>query len=254
MSVVTLYNVLKSALKMPRRIKQFAIIAAGEGRRLSEEGVAQPKALVCLNGESLLTRLVRIFLSCGAERIVIIVNDLHPQAAQHVRSLMAQPGGECIHLVVQTTPSSMHSFHALSAHLTDEPFCLTTVDTIFREADFRAYLDYFAQSDADGVMGVTDFVDDEKPLYVATSETLDITAFLDASAACKYISGGIYGLTLPALKTLQRCMAEGQSRMRNYQRGLLVDGLRLKAFPFSKILDVDHASDIAKAEEFLSEK
>lgn len=239
---------------MPRRIKQFAIIAAGEGRRLSEEGVSQPKALVCLNGEPLLTRLVRIFLSCGAERIVIIVNDLHPQAAQHVRSLMAQPGGECIHLVVQTTPSSMHSFHALSAHLTDEPFCLTTVDTIFREADFRAYLDYFAQSDADGVMGVTDFVDDEKPLYVATSETLDITAFLDASAACKYISGGIYGLTLPALKTLQRCMAEGQSRMRNYQRGLLVDGLRLKAFPFSKILDVDHASDIAKAEEFLSEK
>ena len=239
---------------MPRRIKQFAIIAAGEGRRLSEEGVSQPKALVCLNGEPLLTRLVRIFLSCGAERIVIIVNDLHPQAAQHVRSLMAQPGGECIHLVVQTTPSSMHSFHALSAHLTDEPFCLTTVDTIFREADFRAYLDYFAQSDADGVMGVTDFVDDEKPLYVATSETLDITAFLDASAACKYISGGIYGLTLPALKTLQRCMAEGQSRMRNYQRGLLVDGLRLKAFPFSKILDVDHASDIAKAEVFLSEK
>jgi NDP-sugar pyrophosphorylase family protein len=239
---------------MPRRIKQFAIIAAGEGRRLSEEGVSQPKALVCLNGEPLLTRLVRIFHSCGAERIVIIVNDLHPQTAQHVSSLITQPGGERIHLVVQTTPSSMHSFHALSKYLTDEPFCLTTVDTIFRETDFRAYLDYFAQSDADGVMGVTDFVDDEKPLYVATNETLDITAFLDASAACKYISGGIYGLTAPALKTLQRCMAEGQSRMRNYQRGLLVDGLRLKAFPFSKILDVDHASDIPKAEAFLFEK
>ena len=236
---------------MPRRIKQFAIIAAGEGRRLSEEGVAQPKALVPLNGEPLLSRLVRIFNACGAERIMIIVNDLHPQVEQHVRQLTAQPGGERIHLVVQTTPSSMHSFFALSSHLADEPFCLTTVDTIFRESDFRAYLDYFAQSDADGVMGVTDFVDDEKPLYVATNEALDITAFLDASATCKYISGGIYGLTAPALKTLQRCMAEGQSRMRNYQRGLISDGLRLKAFPFSKILDVDHASDIQKALDFL---
>jgi hypothetical protein len=48
-------------------------------------------------------------------------------------------------------------------------------------------------------------------------------------------------------------MAEGQSRMRNYQRGLIADGLRLKAFPFSKILDVDHASDVAKAESFLQE-
>lgn len=239
---------------MQRRIKQFAIIAAGEGRRLSEEGVAWPKALVPLNGEPLLSRLVRIFNACGAERIIVIVNDLYPQVEQHVRHLMAQPGGERIHLVVQTTPSSMHSFFALSSHLADEPFCLTTVDTIFRESDFRAYLDYFAQSDADGVMGVTDFVDDEKPLYVATNESLDITAFLDASTTCKYISGGIYGLTAPALKTLQRCMAEGQSRMRNYQRGLIADGLRLKAFPFSKILDVDHASDIVKAEEFLTQK
>ena len=238
---------------MQRRIKQFAIIAAGEGRRLSEEGVAWPKALVPLNGEPLLSRLVRIFNACGAECIVIIVNDLHPQAEQYVRQLMAQPGGERIHLVVQTTPSSMHSFFALSSHLADEPFCLTTVDTIFRESDFRAYLDYFAQSDADGVMGVTDFVDDEKPLYVATNESLDITAFLDDSATCKYISGGIYGLTAPALKTLQRCMAEGQSRMRNYQRGLIADGLRLKAFPFSKILDVDHASDIQKALDFLKD-
>ena len=238
---------------MLRRIKQFAIIAAGEGRRLSEEGIAQPKALVRLNGEPLLTRLVRIFNACGAERIVIIVNDLNPLAEQHVRKLMAQPGGENIHLVVQTTPSSMHSFFALSQHLTDEPFCLTTVDTIFRESDFRAYLDYFAQSEADGVMGVTDYIDDEKPLYVATNEDLDVTAFLDASTSCKFISGGIYGLTAPALRTLQRCMAEGQSRMRNYQRGLIADGLRLKAFPFSKILDVDHASDIAKAERFLQE-
>ena len=240
---------------MQRRIKQFAIIAAGEGRRLSEEGVAQPKALVCINGEPLLTRLVRIFNSCGAERIVIIVNDLNPLAEQHVRKLMAQPGGGHIHLVVQTTPSSMHSFFALSQHLEDAPFCLTTVDTIFKESDFRNYLDYFAQSEVDGVMGVTDFIDDEKPLYVATNDALDITAFLDATTSCKYISGGIYGLTAPALQTLQRCMAEGQSRMRNFQRGLIADGLRLKAFPFSKILDVDHASDIEKAEAFLlSEK
>ena len=238
-----------------RRIKQFAIIAAGEGRRLSEEGVAQPKALVCLHGEPLLSRLVRIFNACGAERIVIIVNDLNPLAAQHVRSLMAQPGGEKLCLVAQTTPSSMHSFYALSQYLDDAPFCLTTVDTIFRESDFQAYLDYFAHSDTDGVMGVTDYIDDEKPLYVATNEVLEIIDFKDAATDCRFISGGIYGLTPSALKTLHRCMAEGQSRMRNFQRGLIADGLRLKAYPFSKILDVDHASDIVKAEAFLlSEK
>ena len=39
--------------------------------------------------------------------------------------------------------------------------------------------------------------------------------------------------------------------MRNFQRALVEDGLHLEAWPFSKILDVDHASDIEKAEQFL---
>lgn len=55
-----------------------------------------------------------------------------------------------------------------------------------------------------------------------------------------------------ALTTLRRCINEGQHRMRNYQRGLIADGLQLKAFKFAKILDVDHAGDIAKAEDFLT--
>jgi hypothetical protein len=41
--------------------------------------------------------------------------------------------------------------------------------------------------------------------------------------------------------------------MRNFQRALLDDGLRLKAWPFGKVLDVDHATDIAKAEAFLND-
>lgn len=40
------------------------------------------------------------------------------------------------------------------------------------------------------------------------------------------------------------------SRMRNFQRQLVADGLKLKAYPFKKILDVDHAGDIVKAEAF----
>jgi hypothetical protein len=39
--------------------------------------------------------------------------------------------------------------------------------------------------------------------------------------------------------------------MRNFQRALIKDGLCLKAWPFSKVLDIDHAEDINKAEAFL---
>ena len=53
----------------------YAIIAAGEGSRLVQEGVALPKPLVDLDGRPMIRRLIDIFLSCDAERISIIVNE-----------------------------------------------------------------------------------------------------------------------------------------------------------------------------------
>ena len=101
-------------------------------------------------------------------------------------------------------------------------------------------------------MGVTDYIDDEKPLYVGTDKEMNVTGFYDTNdPPCTYISGGIYGLTAKAFLTLQGCMERGESRMRNFQRALIRDGVRLKAFNFSKVLDIDHKSDIQKAEEFL---
>lgn len=236
---------------MTNRIKQFAIIAAGEGSRLAQEGVEKPKPLVCLNGEPMINRLVRIFIANGAERIAIIVNQLNEQTALHMKQLMAQTSACSIELVVKSTPSSMHSFYELATKLDDAPFCLTTVDTVFKEEDFRAYLDSFSKSEDDGMMAVTDFIDDEKPLYVEIDEQMKIRNFCDERSDCRFVSGGIYGLTPRALATLKRCIAEGQHRMRNFQRGLIADGLELKAYRFSKILDVDHATDIQKAEHFL---
>ena len=227
---------------------RFAVIAAGEGSRLAQEGVEQPKPLVPVCGEPMIERLLRIFVDCGATEIVVIVNEWSTAVREHLEQMKLPVP---LRLVVKTTPSSMHSFFELRQFLNDAPFCLTTVDTIFREDEFKAYIKAFKNTEADGMMAVTDYIDDEKPLYVATDEALNITGFLDKSDCCRYISGGIYALKPVAIRTLERCMKEGQSRMRNFQRGLVDDGLRLKAWPMSKILDVDHASDIAKAEDFL---
>ena len=234
---------------------KYAIIAAGEGSRLAQEGLTHPKPLIKLHGEPMVGRLIRIFHQVEAEEIVIIVNRLHPETEAFVNALIAAHPDWHITLEVCTTPSSMHSFAVLAPHLNDAPFCLTTVDTIFREEDFKAYIMSFQnalQKGYDGCMAVTDFIDDEKPLYVGTDQEMNITGFYDDFAPrLKYISGGIYALTPKALSTLDSCIKEGKSRMRNFQRALIADGLHLKAHLFPKILDVDHVADIAKAEKFL---
>lgn len=233
---------------------KFAIISAGEGSRLSQEGVQLPKPLVQVNGCAMIDRLIHIFAANGADEVVVIINNEVPLTKQHLAE-RERTSEIPLKVVVKTTPSSMHSFYELSPYLKDDRFCLTTVDTIFREDEFARFIEAFKTSDKDGMMAVTDYVDDEKPLYIGTDDRLDITGFYDtAMPDTKYISGGIYCLTPKAIDTLEYCMRHGMSRMRNFQRQLVADGLRLEAYPFSKILDVDHASDIVKAEEFLNRK
>lgn len=229
----------------------YAIIAAGEGSRLVQEGVKLPKPLVNLCGTPMIKRLIDIMTDCNPESLSIIVNEQMTEVREYLESLeLPVP----LHLTVKTTPSSMHSFYEVSRHFKEGKFILTTVDTIFREEDFRAYVEAFEADDTtDGYMAVTSFIDDEKPLYIDVDADMRITAFRDRPfEGMKYISGGIYGLTAPALKVLENCMETGVSRMRNYQRALVEAGLNLKAYPFPKIIDVDHAGDIATAEAFIS--
>ena len=233
---------------------KYAIIAAGEGSRLAQEGIDSPKPLVKIGGEHLIDRLIRVFMQNDATEVVAICNEQMTEVQQHLQKIQ-EKGQVPLKFIVKSTPSSMHSMWELSRWLGDEPFVLTTVDTIFREGEFAAYVQRFQslveQGSADGLMGVTDYIDDEKPLYVATDDDLRITGFLDQCEQPKYISGGIYGLTPGSIPVLNRCIERGESRMRNFQRALVTDGLRLKAYPFTKVLDIDHASDIQKAEGFL---
>lgn len=231
----------------------YAIIAAGEGSRLAQEGVAKPKPLVDICGEPMIGRLINLFCRCNAESISIIVNEQMTEVREYIESLSLDIP---LNLVVKTTPSSMHSFFELSRVIPKGRFCLTTVDTIFREQDFRPYIEAMeADERYDGMMAVTDYIDDEKPLYVQTDDDLNITAFRDERyGGAKYISGGIYALNEKAIDVLADCMERGVARMRNFQRALVDAGLRLKAYPMGKILDVDHAGDIEKAENFINSK
>ncbi|MCC8095669.1 MAG: NDP-sugar synthase [Tannerellaceae bacterium] len=230
----------------------YAIIAAGEGSRLAQEGVKWPKPLVRLNGITLIDRLIHIFLKNDATSLHIIVNEEMKEVQEHLRQLVLPVP---FHLLVKSTPSSMHSFYELSREIQSDCFCLTTIDTIFKEQEFSNYIQAFRNEKlSDGLMAVTDFVDDEKPLYVNTNEELVIQSFSDQPEPdSRYISGGIYCLKRPAIRVLENAMAQHVSRMRNYQRQLITEGLQLKAYPFSKIIDVDHAEDIRKAELFLNE-
>ncbi len=219
---------------------RYAVIAAGEGSRLASEGIEKPKPLVQLGNEMLIDRLIRIFMDNGADEIVVICNDRTAQVASHLVDLQRDGlNGRPVPLrfLVKSTPSSMHSLFEISQFLEGAPFILTTVDTVFSEQEFRRYVDEVRSArDGEGVMAVTDYVDDESPLYVETDNMMNIRGFHDEPNRQPLISAGIYGLPSKALDTLRRCVERGESRMRNFQRALIADGFRLRAHKLGKVL------------------
>ena len=254
---------------------KYAIIAAGEGSRLAAEGITQPKPLVKIGSEAMIDRLIRIFMQNDADEIVVISNAAMPEVGSHLQMLQRdglQGRPVPLRFVMKTTPSSMHSFYEISPFLEGD-FILTTVDTIFHENEFADYVRTFqrliAADTCDGLMGVTDYIDDEKPLYVGVEEQgargkeqentcSPITGFYDnPPTSCPlllaplYVSAGIYGLTQKSLVVLRDCVERGEQRMRNFQRALLRDGLRLQAYTFTQVFDIDHATDIEKANSLI---
>lgn len=233
---------------------KYAVIAAGEGSRLAEEGVALSKPLVSLCGEPMLGRLLSLFVSMQARSISLIVNSRMDDVRQYVTDWRSAHPEVDLRLCVQSTPSSMHSLAALSEVMPEGRFVLTTVDTVFHPDEFARYVAAFeSMPSGDGLFAVTRFVDDEKPLWISTRETAPHDVIVEFSdTAGTFVSGGIYGLdTRTAFPVLHRCLASGQSRMRNFQRALLREGLDIRAYEFAKIMDIDHKSDILKAEAFL---
>ena len=238
-----------------KQMIDFGIIAAGDGNRIKEEGSRLPKPLVEIEGQPMIGRLIKMMEKCGANSVNIIVNSDMPEVMDYITGLVPELNCE-LKFQSAKTPSSMHTFYEL-LHLMKPTgkFIITTVDTIFREEDFSKYVEFYKNSPhgIDGVMGVTTFIDDEKPLYIETEGHHRITAFKDEPfPGVKYVSAGIYGLQTSAFPVLQECMDSGVTRMRNFQRKLLDAGLNIDAFDLGKVLDIDHMGDIVKANDFLS--
>ena len=230
----------------------YAIIAAGEGSRLAQEGATKPKPLITLDGRPMVKRLIDIFVRCHAQSVSIIVNERMPEVRQYLASLeLPVP----FHVMARTTPGSLHSFYELSKAIPEGKLCLATVDSVFREYDFKQYVDAFEHDEThDGLWAITPFIDDEKPLYVEVDDSMHITAFSDKTPkhSTLYVSGGIYAMSHCPHKLLERCLSLGMTSMRDFQRALVDAGWRLKAHAIDKIIDVDHAADIITAQQFIS--
>jgi NDP-sugar pyrophosphorylase family protein len=248
-------------------MKSAGIIAAGWGERLGQK---IPKALTPVNGKALIDYALDGFEAAGIQRVTCIVNEAARAVPEHV----ARSGRKLkMDWIIRTTPSSMHSFLIVLERLVrhGEPsYFMTTVDSICPPS---AYRDFVGASDlfknADVSLGLTTFIDDEKPLRVAmrgaegtgvipkrvqdNPEAFEIIAITTNGFDSEYVTAGFYRVGPQILKEKQTALAKPFTALRQYLGYLLKYGYRFYGVPLPAVVDVDRPQDIQTAERFLQE-
>lgn len=253
------------------------IIAAGRGDRL-RHGMHRLKPLVPIAGRTLVERVLSSLAETAPSEVVIIVNEASLAVRDHVTS---RQWPFAVRWVVETTPSSMHSFLRVLEELTgggDEgPFLISTVDTIAAPGAFASFAAASRELDADVTLAVAPPGDDLKPLLVRmTPGTSRIEAIgdrvrlkpdatgghparrglrlqEDLVAGGAWATAGYYSARPSVLREADAARRDNLPALRAFFSRLLDRGYRLHGVPVAGAIDVDRPRDVRAAEAFLKQ-
>jgi NDP-sugar pyrophosphorylase family protein len=207
------------------------------------------KPLIKIGGESLIERVLQSIAEAGASEVAVIINEDSAAVRDHVEK---RSWPFALRWIVETTPTSMHSFlrlvETLAADGANGPFLLSTVDTV---AGPQVYSDFIARArrrKAAVTLALTSPGDDEKPLLVRMAAgSSQIEAFGDG----EYATAGIYAVRPIVLREADAARSSGTPALRAFLARLLERGYELAGIPISESIDVDRPNDIGAAEAFL---
>jgi NDP-sugar pyrophosphorylase family protein len=228
----------------------IAIIEADNSSCIKREGLKSSKHMMKVKGEYLIERIIRIGSINGVKKVFCVINSHEPELEHY---LSTKNFGIPLELIAQDIGNSMHNLFALAPFLSKEPFFLANIDSVFIESEFSEFVTYsLLQEDADGVLAVTRYNDDEKPLCVAMNDKDLILKFSNSKEGYNWATGGIYYFTHKIFDEIKYPLQAGISTLEKFLQLLILKGYILKGFSFSKIINVEHVADIAEAENLIT--
>lgn len=217
-----------------------AVIAAGEGSRLKELGVAKP--MIEVGGAPLIAHVLRNFEAAGIVSAAVIFNAAEQDCAAYVRERFGKLVSK---IVVKSTRSSLESFREILAVAPPGRLLVSTVDAFCPPEDFLRFVRRAAELPSNTtVLAVTGYVHDEKPLWVTMTRSGRVTVVGGASGDA--VTAGIY--VFPE-KIRRLGIPASLGRLRDFLAWLAKSGEPIEALDIPKVVDVDRAEDLAEARE-----
>jgi NDP-sugar pyrophosphorylase family protein len=238
------------------RTLKAGVFAAGAGARMraGDGGSHQPKALTRVADRTLIEWILRDIDAAGAPDIVVIVNEQSIAVRDHVARVMpSRP----ITWIVETTPSSMHSFlrvlETLARDGDDGPFLMSTVDTIATPGTFARFVDAASRAQtADIVLAMTERIDDDHPLRMQLgSAGADGTADILSVGDGVHATAGYSFVRATLLREADAARRANLPALRAFLSRVCERGYAMRGICMPESIDVDRPSDVAAAEQLL---
>ena len=222
-------------------VLQGGIIAAGVGSRLRADGYCVSKPMVPVAGRPLIDLALDRFRAVGIRRLTIIIND----RSDDCRQWLSDHGRDFdLDIIVRATPSSYASFQLVVDRLARAPAVITTIDAIMPVNDFLTFVKSATGLAKDAVvLGLTDYVDDENPLW-ATLDAADGHIRQLGGNVGTHVTAGLYWL--PAQRPAEPAI--GFARLRDYLGWLVAEHQPVYGIVLPRVFDIDRARDIVAAE------
>jgi NDP-sugar pyrophosphorylase family protein len=229
------------------------VLAAGRGERLRGES-NRLKPLVKVGSQTLIEHVLQAMSEAAASEVVVIINEDSLAVREHVS---AREWPFTLRWIVETTPTSMHSFlrviETLAADGAEGPFLLSTVDTVAGPKTYARFIAAARENRQSAVtLGLTSPGDDEKPLFVRLAPgDSRIVAIGETPAPSNYVTAGVYAVRASILGEADAARRDGVDALRAFLGRLLDRGYHLAGIPIAESIDVDRPADIETAEAFL---
>jgi len=232
-------------------IKHAGIFAAGHGSRLKKSFPNLIKPIIPIKKKPLIEWMLKLLKEAGFDKVTILFNSRGEEAARYLNTLDDFKGN--LDFIIKDTESSWESFSLLSKEMAkkSDTFLLTTVDSFYKPKELKKLVNKQAETKADLILGITDKIHDEKPLYSDIEPSGRIINIGHSCMQKKYITSGLYLVT----KTLAEKMPEAQTfpALRYYLANIVLQNKKIWSHKISASVDIDDATDILLAEDFIEE-
>lgn len=224
------------------------IIAAGMGERLAQGGVELPKPLVPVGGVPLIGRIITA-AGTHADSVTCIINDLRPSVHAYLAGVRWPAP---LQIIKKTTRDSLESLFQLAPFLRDGSFLLFTVDAVFSKNALSRFLRCARSMPATGgVLALTRFFNDDRPLLADIDRDRRIRAIGESAPKTPYATAGFYYFR-PEIFDYQAAAAEKKlGSLRQFLAFLVDQGYPLHGIRVSRTIDVDRVEDLETAEHFV---